>query len=203
MECREFIVEPLPYHYDGLEPYISEEILRIHHDVLYRNYVNNLNKALNNYPEYCNQTLECLILNVEDLPQDIAMSVFNNAGGTYNHQLYFETMNPTPNEGPKGELLDAINRKYTNFHIFKQKFKKEAMDVFGSGYTWLAVDNMGKLEIVSTGDQTTALTLNKFPLIGIDVWEHAYFCQYINDRGAYIDSWFELADWNKAGERFR
>ena len=203
MECNDFMVEPLPYSYDGLEPYISEEIIRVHHDVLYRNYVNRLNDALKKYPEYCNQTLECLILNVEDLPPDIAMTVFKNAGGAYNHQLYFETMNPVPNEDPRGALLEAINRRYTNFEMFKQSFKKEALDVFGSGYTWLVINNMGKLEIASTSNQTTALTLNMFPLIGIDLWEHAYFCQYINNRGAYIDSWFELADWNKAGDRYR
>ena len=203
MECKEFVVEPLPYSYNALEPYISEDIMRVHHDVLYKKYVDNLNAALEKFPEFCTLTLEGLILNVEDLPPDINMTVFRNAGGTYNHQLFFETMNPAPNEKPRGALLDAINNKFRNFEMFKESFKKEAMSVFGSGYAWLAVNNTGGLEIVSTANQTTVLTLNMFPLIGIDLWEHAYFCQYLGDRGAYVDSWFEVADWQKAGERYR
>jgi len=203
MECKEFVVEPLPYSYDALSPYISEDIIRVHHDVLYARYVNNLNKALKSYPEYCNLTLEGLILNVEDLPEEIAMEVFKYAGGTYNHQLYFETMSPVPNQEPESDLLDAINITFGSFEKFKETFKKKAMEVFGSGYTWLAVNNMGRLEIISTANQTTVLSFNMYPIVGIDLWEHAYFCQYFGDRGAYIDSWFEVADWEKAEKRFR
>lgn len=203
MECRGFIVEPLPYSYSALEPYIIEQIMRVHHDELYRGYVEKLNNVLDKYPEYCNFTLEALILYVNDLPENIAMKVFNYAGGVYNHQLYFDTMNPAPNEVPKGNLMSSINSKYGSFDFFKEAFKKKALEVFGSGYTWLAVNNKGELDIISTANQTTVLSFNMFPLIGIDLWEHAYFCQYLGDRGSYIDSWFEVADWQKAEERYR
>lgn len=203
-ECREFPVLPLPYGYDQLEPYLDEETLQIHHDVLYRRYVENLNDIIEKYPAYCGYTMEELILNVEMLPPEIQVSVFQQAGGAYNHQIYFETMAPAPNAEPsRGALADAITQRFGSFAAFKAQFKEKALDVFGSGYAWLAINAMGELEIVATANQTTVLTLNMYPVIGIDVWEHAYFCQYPADRGSYIDSWFVVANWAMAELRFQ
>ncbi|MBR0597743.1 superoxide dismutase [Sinanaerobacter chloroacetimidivorans] len=198
MNCENFAVQPLPYGYDALEPYIDEWTLRVHHDVLYRRYVENLNKALEKYPQYCGYTLEELILNVDSLPPEIQTPVFHNAGGVYNHQLYFETMQPAPSREPQGPLAEAINQCFRSFGGFKEAFTRKALDVFGSGYAWLAINHVGMLEITSTANQTTVLTLNMYPLIGIDVWEHAYFCQYSAERENYINSWFQVANWQMA-----
>lgn len=203
MECREFPVWPLPYGYNQLEPYIDEETLKIHHDVLYRRYVENLNRIIKPYPEYCQYTMEELLLNIETLPLDIQLEVFQQAGGAYNHQIYFETMAPAPNAPPTGGLADGMIQRFGSVEAFKEAFKAKAMEVFGSGYAWLALNPMGQLEIVKTANQTTVLALNMYPVIGIDVWEHAYFCQYPADREAYIDAWFAVADWSAAERRFK
>lgn len=202
MECQEFTVDPLPYPYNALEPYINEETMKVHHDVLYKKYVDNLNAALKNYPEYCGLSYKQLILMAPSLPQPIALPVFNGAGGAYNHQQYFEMMTPAPNGLPEGALMAAINQAYGSFAKFQDIFKKEAMAVFGSGWTWLAVNELGGLEIVNTANQTTPFTLNMIPIICIDIWEHAYFLQYKAARADYIDGWLKVADWGKASNRY-
>lgn len=198
MNCKPFEVDPLPYPYDGLAPYIDAETLRIHHDVLYKRYVDKLNAALAAYPEYYCYSLEELILGREYLPPDIAQTVFNQAGGAYNHRFYFETMNPAPSAPPKGELMKAINKSFVSFNEFQKKYKEMGMAVFGSGWTWLCADGSGNLEIVNTANQDTPLSIGLHPVMCIDIWEHAYFLQYKAGRDDYIDAWFNVVYWPTA-----
>ncbi|WP_037372859.1 superoxide dismutase [Anaerovorax odorimutans] len=202
MECKEIAYEPLPYAYNALEPYLSEELLREHHDVLYKKYVDNLNKVIKNNPELCGLSSEQLILMLPNLPADISKAIYNFAGGVYNHQQYFEMMTPPPNERPTGELMAVINKHFGSFDNFQEAFKRKAMQVFGSGWTWLAVNQSGELEIVNTTNQGTPFSLNMAPIIGIDIWEHAYCIQYKANRSDYIGAWLKVANWKKASEMF-
>lgn len=198
MECKEIMPKPLPYAYDALEPLINSETLKVHHDTLYVKYVNNLNAALKKYPQYCNLSLQDLILNSSSMPEDISLQVFNNAGGVYNHQMYFDMMNPQGKQYPENWLLDGILRTFGTIKSFEDEFKSSAMSVFGSGWTWLAVNSIGGLEILNTPNQNTPFSLNLTPLIPLDIWEHAYFLQYKAGRSDYIDAWLKLADWKRA-----
>lgn len=197
MNCRPFEIEPLIYPYDGLAPYIDAETIRIHHDILYKRYVDKLNQALAQCPEYYCYSLEELVLGCAYLPRSIGETVFHQAGGAYNHRFYFETMNPAPNAPPGGPLAAALEECFGGFDEFKEKFKEKAMAVFGSGWTWLCASECG-LEIINTPNQVTPLTLKKHPVICIDIWEHAYFLQYKAERDEYIDAWFNVAFWQKA-----
>lgn len=200
--CKPFEVDPLPYPYDGLAPYMNAETLRVHHDVLYKRYVDKLNAALAVYPEYYCYSLEELILGCEYLPKEIAQTVFNQAGGAFNHRSYFETMNPAPSIPPKGSLGAAIDKDYGGFASFQKKFKEKGMAVFGSGWTWLCADNNGELQIINTANQDTPLSAGLHPVISCDIWEHAYFLQYKAERDDYIDGWFEVAYWPRAEENY-
>ncbi len=202
MECKEFTPVPLPYGYDSLEPYINGQTLQVHHNVLYQKYITNLNAALKKHPEYCGLSLKELILISPFMPEDISKPVFNSAGGAYNHQVYFEMMNPKGTTLPDGWLLVAIKQTFGSIEEFQKQFKAKAMSVFGSGWTWLAVNCIGGLEIVNTGNQETPYTLNLIPIIPIDIWEHAYFLQYEANREGYVDGWLKLADWKKAEKAF-
>lgn len=202
MECKPFTTDPLPYPYDGLAPYINAETLRVHHDVLYQRYVDKLNAALKPFPAYYCYSLEELILGAAYLPEDISKTVFNQAGGAFNHRFYFECMNPAPSVPPKGALKGAIDQTFGSFDGFKKKFKEQGMAVFGSGWTWLCSDGKGGLSIVNTANQDTPLSIGLHPVICSDIWEHAYFLQYKAARDEYIDAWFEVAYWPKAEENY-
>ena len=198
-----FYLPRLPYPVDGLAPYIDAETIQVHHFVLHQKYVDNLNKALEGYPQYADWTLVELIENVEELPEEIQTPVFRNAGGVLNHDYYFDMMRPPQSgapasAGPGGKLGEAIKQEYGRFDSFKEKFKAAAMDVFGSGWTWLTADAEGSLLILNTANQITPYTYDKKPIIPIDIWEHAYFLQYKAARSDYIDAWFAVADWRKA-----
>ena len=194
-----FNVEPLEYAYDALEPYISKEIMTLHHDKHYQTYVDNLNKALASYSEYQGYSLEKLLQNLDSLPKEISTAVRNNGGGAYNHKFFFEIMTPNKTE-PTGELKKAIERDFGSYDKFVEEFKKSAKDVFGSGWAWLVSDNNGKLSITTTSNQDSPISENLTPIIGIDVWEHAYYLQYKNNRAGYIDNWMNVINWDKASK---
>ncbi len=193
---------PLPYDYDALEPYIDEETMRVHHDGHHRKYVDELNKALSKYPRLFNLTLEELLRNPNRLPSDIAEDVVNNGGGHYNHTFFWQIMSPEGGGRPDGNLSAAINRTFGSFDSFKNTFKETALDLFGSGWTWLLKDDSGNLRLATTRNQNTPIPLGFRPIIALDVWEHAYYLKHQNDRGAYIDDWFNVVDWDQAEELY-
>ena len=194
-----FYLPDLPYKVNALEPYINEETVMVHHFVLHKGFVDQLNEILAKYPGYQGYSLVELLQNVEKMPADIRVGVFRNAGGLLNHNYYFDMMRPAPNGNPVGDLGAAINKHFGSFANFKKDFTAAAMAVFGSGWTWLCADANGKLYILNTENQVTPYSFDRIPIIPCDIWEHAYFQQYLANRGDYIEAWFHVADWMKAG----
>lgn len=196
-----FEVKKLPYSYDALEPYLCKEILEFHHDKHYATYVNKLNDIIKNYPNLQNMSLEQLLIQTEDIPNEIKTSIKNNAGGVYNHELYFDCMNSADCELPTDQLALAINSSFGSIDQFKAEFTTAATNQFGSGYAWLILSN-DHLEVIATPNQDTPISLTVKPLLCIDVWEHAYYLQYQNRRPDYIDNWFNLINWSYVGARY-
>ena len=197
-----FSTEPLPYDYRALEPEIDAETLHFHHDKHLQAYVDNLNKALADYPAYHSWSLEKLLKQGDALPEAIRVAVRNNAGGVYNHQLYFRSMGPEKNTRPSGKLAEAIDCYFGSYDTWKEKMKNAAVTQFGSGWAWLAMDRQGRLHVLKTANQDTPLTLHMCPLLPVDVWEHAYYLQYQNRRPEYVDRWFSLINWKQVEEQF-
>ncbi|MCR1952755.1 MULTISPECIES: superoxide dismutase [unclassified Clostridium] len=198
----QFELKPLPYAYDALEPYIDKETMMLHHDKHEKAYVDNLNKAISKYPELYSKGLEGLLEDLESVPDDIREAVKNNAGGVYNHEFFWSIMSPTKNQNPKGDLLNAINRDFESYDNFKTKFKEAALGRFGSGWAWLVSDKDGKLSILSTANQDSPISSCLTPIIGIDVWEHAYYLKYQNRRAEYIDNWWNVVNWEQAEKNY-
>lgn len=198
----EFKLMPLPYAYDALEPYIDKETMIIHHTKHHKAYVDNLNKLLSNYPDLSSKTLEELLTNLDTLPKDIKQGVINNAGGVYNHNFFWTIMAPNQKGIPMGDLAKSIERDFGSFEEFKSKFKESAMSRFGSGWAWLVSDKNGKLSIISTANQDTPISIGLTPIIGIDVWEHAYYLKYQNKRSDYIDNWWNIVNWEQANKNY-
>ena len=189
-----FKLVPLPYEYDALEPYIDAKTMELHHDRHLKAYVNNLNSALEGYPEYHTWDLGRLLTNVNWLPADIRTVVRRNAGGVYNHEFFFSRLIPGGSE-PEGELAELVAKQYMSMDDFKEEFKKAALGVFGSGYAWLVIDKSGELRIITTQNQDTPLELSFTPIMCVDVWEHAYYLKHYNLRDKYIEDWFNVANW--------
>ncbi len=198
-----FQLKPLPYPYDALEPHIDTETVTIHHDKHLKAYVDNLNKALAPYPDYHNWPLEKLLCNLLLLPKSIQTAVKNNAGGVYNHNLYFYGMSGTKNQQPQGELRDLLVNTFGSYEKWQSLFREAALAVFGSGWTWLVLDQLGNLKIANTANQDTPLPRGLCPVLLVDVWEHAYYLKYQNRRGNYLDNWFPLIDWHQAEKNYR
>lgn len=196
-----YVLNPLNYRYNEFEPYIDELTMTIHHTKHHQGYVNNLNAALEKYPDLAFDNLETMLLNIDNLPEDIQTAVRNNGGGTYNHNFFFDTLKKNVNGMPSGELLAAIESTFGSFDAFKEAFSNVAKSRFGSGWAWLIKNNEGKLQVVSTPNQDSVLPLGK-PLLGLDVWEHAYYLKYQNRRPEYIENFFHLIDWDKVASRF-
>ena len=197
-----FTLPALSFSYDALNPYISEETLKFHYDKHFQTYTDNLNKALENHPEFQSWSLEKLVCDYNKLPENIKNAVRNNAGGVYNHYLYFDLMTPNSTKKPMGRIEEAINKRFGSYDIFKQEMKSVALNTFGSGWAWLVKDEVGNLEIISTQNQDTPFTLNLYPILLVDVWEHAYYLQYQNRRAEYLDNWFNVIDWEKIEKNF-
>ena len=196
-EFKPFEVKPLNYSYDALEPYIDKETMMIHHDKHYKNYVDKLNNAIKKDPNLYSYNLEDLLTNLDSIPENISQAIKNNGGGVYNHEFFFNIMT-NKKTSPSKELKKAIDRDFVSFEKFKNEFKEAALDVFGSGWAWLVSDKDGNLSIIKTSNQDSPITLNLTPIIGIDVWEHAYYLRYQNNRSNYIDNWFNVINWDKA-----
>lgn len=194
-----FRLKPLPYHCHALTPCISARTLFFHHNKHLQAYVDNLNKALASYPAYHQWNLEKLLTNLDGLPDEIRTAVHNNAGGVYNHQLYFDSMTGCRNE-PCPIMKKAIQDAFGSCEEWKKQMKEAAVSQFGSGWAWLVTDGFGALKIVKTSNQDTPLPLH--PLLLVDVWEHAYYLQYQNRRPEYADNWFCLINWKKVAERY-
>ena len=193
-------VPPLPYDYAALEPHIDEATMQVHHDKHHQAYVDKANAALEG-TEFADKPIEEVIENLSQLPDDKRGPVRNNGGGHLNHTLFWESMSPDGGGEPEGELADAINEAFGSFDDFKSKLKDAGVNQFGSGWAWLVYDGSG-LAVVSTPNQDSPLTDGKTPLVGVDVWEHAYYLKYQNKRPDYIDAWWNTVDWSKVAERY-
>jgi superoxide dismutase, Fe-Mn family len=197
-----FELPPLPYPSNALEPHIDARTMEIHHDKHHAAYTNNLNGALEGHSDLQNKSIEELLANLNSLPENIRTVVRNNGGGYANHNLFWEIMGPNGGGQPSGEIAEAINRSFGSFDSFKEQFSKAASTRFGSGWAWLVVENDGSLSVTSTPNQDTPLMDGKTPILGLDVWEHAYYLNYQNRRPDYISAWWNVVDWNKVGEKF-
>ncbi len=196
-----YSVPDLPYDYDALEPHIDEATMRVHHDKHHQAYVDKANGALEG-TEWADKSIEEVLQNLSSLPDDKQGPVRNNGGGHYNHSLFWESMSPDGGGDPSGDLAAAIDSKFGSFDDFKAAFKEAGIGQFGSGWAWLVADGSGGVDLVKTANQDTPLSDGKTPLLGIDVWEHAYYLKYQNKRPDYIDAWWNTVDWAKVAERF-
>ncbi|MPQ44550.1 superoxide dismutase [Clostridium tarantellae] len=202
---KEFKLKPLEYDYNALEPYIDEETVRFHHDKHQQTYTDNLNKALLNYPAAYDFTLPEILMNLDRIPEDVVEAVINNAGGVFNHQFYWESLASSQcdcTKEPKIVLKEALIKAFGSLDNFKVKFKNAALGQFGSGWAWLVLDKNKELKIISTANQNCPLSNGEFPLLTVDVWEHAYYLKYQNRRADYLDNFFNIINWNKVEERF-
>lgn len=191
----------LPYAYNALEPYIDETTMRIHHTKHHQTYVDQLNFALEKYPEYKEQPLIQLLQAIDSLPNDIRTAVRNHGGGHFNHSLFWNILKNNPSKTPKGKLLIAINESFGSFETFKTAFSNAAKTRFGSGWAWLIVDHNKMLEVTSTANQDTPLAEGT-PILGIDVWEHAYYLKYQNKRPNYIDAFWNVINWDAVEKEY-
>lgn len=201
-EIYPFVVRPLPYEYDALVPVLDEETLTFHHDKHYKTYVDNLNSALSDYPELQKKSLTELLTDISTLPGAVQTAVRNNGGGVYNHELYFDSMREPAGQEPDGALAEAIERDFGSYRQWKEQMKPAAVSKFGSGWAWLVADKDGRLSIVQTSNQDVPDLEDYVPILLVDVWEHAYYLQYQNRRADYVESWFGLINWRKAGKRY-
>jgi Fe-Mn family superoxide dismutase len=193
---------PLPYGFDALEPYIDAQTMEIHHDRHHGTYVNNLNAALEKHPELGERSAEDLLRGINEVPEDIRTAVRNNGGGHVNHSMFWQIMAPNAGGEPSGEVADLINGQFGGFDSFKQQFAQAGTTRFGSGWAWL-VSQGGEFKILSTANQDSPLMDGQFPVLGLDVWEHAYYLKYQNKRPDYIAAWWNVVNWNAVNERLK
>jgi Fe-Mn family superoxide dismutase len=193
-----FKLPDLPYSPSDLEPYIDAQTMAIHHDKHHQAYVNNLNAAIEKHPELADQTALELLVNLDTIPEDIRTAVRNHGGGHVNHTLFWTIMGPDTDGSPSGSLASAIDEAFGSFDEFKLAFTKAAGGVFGSGWAWLCVGRDGKLLITTTPNQDNPLsTQGVFPILGVDVWEHAYYLKYQNRRPDYLEAWWNVVNWSQ------
>jgi Fe-Mn family superoxide dismutase len=193
-------VPPLPYDYDALEPHIDEQTMHLHHDKHHQAYVDNANKALEG-TEWADKPVEEVLESLGSLPEDKQAPVRNNAGGHYNHSLFWEIMGPGGGGEPTGSLADAISSTFGELGELKTQVNDAGVKRFGSGWSWLVVDS-GKLAVTSTPNQDTPLSDGQTPILGIDVWEHAYYLKYQNRRPEYLEAWWNVVNWEAVQQRF-
>jgi len=191
----------LPYAYDALEPHIDKETMNIHHTKHHNTYVTNLNNALEGNADLLSKSVEELVSNLDAVPEAARTAVRNNGGGHANHSLFWEIISPTGGGNPSGDLASAIDSKFGSFESFKEEFSKAATTRFGSGWAWLVVNN-GELEVTSTPNQDSPLMEGKTPILGLDVWEHAYYLNYQNRRPEYINAFFNVINWEEVAKRY-
>ena len=197
-----FELKPLPYPSDALEPHIDARTMEIHHGKHHATYVTNLNNALKDQPELASRSLEQILSHLSEVPEAIRTAVRNNGGGHWNHELFWNLMTPGGSDKPTGELAKAIDAAFGNFDEFKAKLKTAGLGRFGSGWAWLVANQDGSLAITSTPNQDNPLMEGKHAILGVDVWEHAYYLNYQNRRPDYITAWWDLVNWNEVNRRF-
>jgi Fe-Mn family superoxide dismutase len=197
-----FEMTPLPYAYDALETYIDAQTVELHYGKHHAAYLKNLNTALEKYPQFFDLKIEQILSDLDSIPDDIRAAVRNNAGGYYNHNIYWAIMGPRRGGEPSGRLAAAINAAFGSFSSFKEQLEKAGMGRFGSGWAWLSKKSDGGLLVHSTPNQDTPLADGFFPVIGVDVWEHAYYLKYQNRRAEYLSNWWNLVNWDEAERRF-
>lgn len=196
-----FELPPLPYDYNALEPYIDEETMHYHHDKHFKGYIDKLNAALEPYPEFHDWSLKNLLKNIDRLPEDIRLTVKQNGGGVYNHNMYFNSMAPAGSSTMSKEMEAAINYTFGSYDNFKEKMKEAGLSQFGSGWAFLVADSEKGLYIVNMLNQDVPLSDTSWPILPMDVWEHAYYLKYKNERNSYIDNWFNVIDWGNVSDR--
>lgn len=192
----------LPYAYDALEPHIDARTMEIHHTKHHQGYTNNLNAALEKFPEFEDHSVKQLLENLTSLPDEIRTAVRNNGGGFKNHNIFWKVMSPDGGGAPSGQLADAINDAFGSFESFKNAFSNAAATRFGSGWAWLCKTPDGSLKVTSTPNQDNPYTDGLTPILGLDVWEHAYYLNYQNRRGDYISAWWNVVNWDEVARRF-
>jgi Fe-Mn family superoxide dismutase len=197
-----FTLPPLPYDYAALEPHIDTQTMQIHHDKHHNAYVTNLNAALESHPNLASQNIEDLLRNIGDVPEAARQAVINNGGGHANHTLFWEIMGPNGGGEPTGALADAITKAFGSFADFKAKINDAGVKRFGSGWSWLVLDKDGALQVLSTANQDSPLMQGQTPLLGVDVWEHAYYLKYQNLRPKYLEAWWNTVNWAEVAKRF-
>ncbi len=193
---------PLPYAVDALEPYIDAQTMTIHHTKHHQAYIDNLNKAIEKHPELASKSLEELLSDLNAVPEDIRTIVRNHGGGTWNHSMFWVIMAPKAGGEPQGELAKAIEAAFGSFDAFKAEFEKAANGRFGSGWAWLVKTQNNGLAVVSTANQDNPMSEGLKPIMGIDVWEHAYYLKYQNRRAEYVSNWWNVVNWDEVARRF-
>ena len=191
----------LPYDYDALEPHIDEQTMRIHHTKHHQGYTDKVNAALEG-TEFEDQPIEDVLQHITEVPEDIRQAVINNGGGYANHKLFWTILSPNGGGDPVGNVGNAIDEKFGGFDDFQEAFTNAATGQFGSGWGWLCVTNDGDLEVLSTANQNSPLMNGLTPILGVDVWEHAYYLNYQNERGSYVNNFWKLVDWDKVNEYY-
>lgn len=197
-----FKLPDLPYSYNALEPHIDEATMRVHHDKHHDAYVDNLNKALAPHKDLLEKDIHEIICHLDKIPESVRQAVRNNGGGHLNHTLFWHWMSPKSAGGPKGDLASALSKTFGGVDQFKSAFEQAGLTRFGSGWAWLVVSE-GKLEIMSTGNQDSPTSEGKKPVLGVDVWEHAYYLKYQNKRADYLKAWWNVVNWHKVEEMYK
>jgi superoxide dismutase, Fe-Mn family len=196
-----FTLPPLPYEYNALEPHIDTETMQLHHDKHHAGYVTNLNKALAKYPDLQNKTLTELLQSIDQVPEDIRNAVRNNAGGHFNHTMFWTIMSPKGGGQPTGKLAAAINKSFGSFAAFQQAFEEGGVSRFGSGWVWLVASTTGELKITTTPNQDAPFSEGKI-IMGNDLWEHAYYLKHRNRRPEYLKAWWNVVNWPEIDRRY-
>lgn len=196
-----FKLMELPYAYDALEPIIDKETMHLHHDMHHQAYVNNLNNLLEG-TGFEGKSIEEILTSLDKMPEAKRNGIRNNAGGTYNHDLFWLTMTPGGSKEPKGKLKEAIEKSFGSLEGLKEQFNNKGLAQFGSGWAWLVSDEDGNLEVISTPNQDSPISLGKKAILGNDVWEHAYYLRYQNRRGEYLNKWWDLINWDIVEARY-
>lgn len=198
-----FEVPALPYDYNALEPYIDEQTMHLHHDKHHQAYVTNLNNALQGQGQLESMSAEDLLRNINSVPEGIRTAVRNNGGGHVNHSMFWAIMKPNGGGEPSGDLANAINSTFGSFDAFKTQFNDAGAKRFGSGWAWLVMDNSGKLSVISTANQDSPSMDGLYPIMGNDVWEHAYYLKYQNRRPDYLAAWWNVVNWDEVARRYQ
>ncbi len=196
-----FKLPRLPYDYNALEPHIDATTMKFHHDKHHAAYIKNLNAAVNKHPEFQTKTVEELLISLDKLPKDIQTAVRNNGGGHLNHSMFWQIMSPKGGGKPTGAIASTIKTQFGSFDTFKSQFNEAGTKLFGSGWVWLVTRN-GKLEIITTNNQDTPISQGLYPIMGNDVWEHAYYLNYQNRRADYLSAWWNVINWTEVNHRF-